>query len=796
MICIKIIAFAALAVVFAAPASAADLQPVVRLSFDTRDALSRDEGSAKVVFEAKGRPVFDPRGVKGGCVYFDGSSWLEATSFPKGLGTGASPFTAAFWFRAASECPKSGGWISWGRKERACGFSLRLHDASAVRLYWNGLDWNMPVDGVCNGRWHYLVLSHDGNRTAAYLDGLPLGTEERPATVQEGVFLVGRTMHDVPFKGWMDEVSVYAGSVNADEAFELYRAAISPAALAPASIETPAAALRSRPVTVSEEQLRRDGFIARMTVDLSGVKGPEVLWSMGPARLVLRMAGTEKSLDDYDRKRGNYLNFRLPDGSCPVLEATICDKAGRIGVPLGALKNRGKVMVTLRYASPSWRMDVGDEQWDEEFPVPRHPIDWRYSDEARVHSQRVGGESFVSPALPAPKVPDVRPVTRSVQYYTPDCFNQWAGDVALGTFGDTIHVFYLIDRRHHQTGAGGGRHQFAHLRSRDLVHWEELPLAAPITEDWQGVGTGTPFIKDGKLALAFGWHTDRFVTPSKEHPMGGTYSTSDDGIHFTWSREMINDAQNPSVYNRPDGTYELVTSYGGVKGIFRSKDLKNWELFDDNLPFRGDCPSLFDWHGHRYLLQGFSGMAYNPDGAKGGFVNWSNRPDALYEGLCVPMVTKWKDDRRIYSGWLLHQHGWGGWLVFREVVYYPDGALGLKWVPEIESPTPPVKFSVRAGERFTCRFRCVDGKSPDLLFTVDPKTREICYVDDVENPSFRRPGQGGNYRVGGVRGLDAPYDVRIIVHYDPKAAATIFDAEVAGQRTLIDSREGRYELSP
>ena len=156
---------------------------------------------------------------------------------------------------------------------------------------------------------------------------------------------------------------------------------------------------------------------------------------------------------------------------------------------------------------------------------------------------------------------------------------------------------------------------------------------------------------------------------------------------------MISDAQNPSIYNRPEGGCELVTSYGGSIGIFRSQDLLTWTLFDAKLPFRGDCPSLFDWHGHRYLLQGFTNMAYSPDGAPGSFVNWTNEPDKLYEGLSVPMVTSWKDGRRL---------------------------------------------------------------------------------------------------IGGVRGLDADYEVKVVAYYDAKADATLFDAEVAGQRTLICRREGRF----
>ena len=54
------------------------------------------------------------------------------------------------------------------------------------------------------------------------------------------------------------------------------------------------------------------------------------------------------------------------------------------------------------------------------------------------------------------------------------------------------------------------------------------------------------------------------------------------------------------------------------------------------------------------------------------------------------------------------------------------------------------------------------------------------------------PNDAQNVRIGGVRGLDADYAVRVVVHYDAKSNATIFDAEVAGQRTLICRREGRF----
>ena len=62
----------------------------------------------------------------------------------------------------------------------------------------------------------------------------------------------------------------------------------------------------------------------------------------------------------------------------------------------------------------------------------------------------------------------------------------------------------------------------------------------------------------------------------------------------------------------------------------------------------------------------------------------------------------------------------------------------------------------------------------------------------MPDAKFDAPNAAQNVRIGGVRGLDADYAVRVVVHYDAKSNATIFDAEVAGQRTLICRREGRF----
>ncbi|MBR5680529.1 MAG: hypothetical protein IKX19_07725, partial [Clostridia bacterium] len=340
-------------------------------------------------------------------------------------------------------------------------------------------------------------------------------------------------------------------------------------------------------------------FTIRCQVDLSNVAADEPLYEAGPVRLAFRMAGRTKDLEQYDNRCGNYLNFPLSDGSCPVIEATM--NGLRVGIPLGFLKQPDGVHdVRLTCAKTHFSIEVEGHLDDDTFRTPTIEADLS---SPKTLSTRVKSAAISVLAGAPGGVHFSRPVEIPIQYWTPPDHNAWVGDVSPGVQNGRLHVFYLFDRRHHKSKQGTGGHYYAHLSSDDLVHWTEHPIAIPLDEWWTSQGTGTPFVKDGRLCLSYGLHTSR-ITKDPLFPIGGTYAESEDGIHFVKSGKIITEAQNPSIYNMSGGGFELVTSYGGVKGIFRSDDLVNWKLYDDKLPFRGDCPSLFDWHGHRYLLQG------------------------------------------------------------------------------------------------------------------------------------------------------------------------------------------------
>ena len=628
--------------------------------------------------------------------------------------------------------------------------------------------------------------------------------------------------------------------------------------LVAAMVLLPLAAAATELKDMTPEVVKSDGWTLELDLDLAGVKSDETLYEIpGALTLSVREAGKDPSLNDYDRMRGNYLNFRGADGRSFVVEAVVPGPAGRVGLPLAvtgrANCKSGAHRIVLDWKNHRFQISCG-RRADFDFPW-KDPV-WTKGAEGKALSPRVKSVEFSSPAKSKSAVADFfedgRKIDAPIQYWTPEDHNAWVGDVAVCRFKGRFHVFYLYDRRHHKSKDGKGGHIFAHISSADLRNWVHHPVAVPIEEWWQTVGTGTPFEKDGRLYLTYGWHTSRFMPESettypqmnayfrdhgkmgvfrygelKGYPMGGTYCVSDDGIRFEQSGILFHTAQNPTVYNRTDGRLGLVNSYGGTHGYYVSDHLGDWEMYDDTIPISGDCPCPFEWNGRHYLLQGFTGMAYSPDGKPGTFENWTKTGDSIYGGLAVPMVAPWGGNRRIIAGWINHLGGWGGWLCFRELVQFEDGKLGEKWLEETMPPVRRVdvvdgkattggaydlfEFADLASDRDFVLVFTDPATSKKIEFGVSPKhgrawfshvspqgwkepalTLREALAADADKKWHPKPHHGGSYAIEHVRGLDRPYGVRLIAHYDAKSDATIFDAEIAGTRTMLTRREGRY----
>ena len=238
------------------------------------------------------------------------------------------------------------------------------------------------------------------------------------------------------------------------------------------------------------------------------------------------------------------------------------------------------------------------------------------------------------------------------------------------------------------------------------------------------------------------------------------------------------------------------------------------------------CTFFLRWGKFDYIIGGFTGLwskrASAPNSA---YEDVAGKGLDFYDGSAVPAITEIQGGRFLMAGWIPMQGGWGGNLIIRELMQFPDGRIGSKWLQEIMPPAgapKPLAARVAATTPFPS-----DGKSFLLTFDVEPAVAKqgrfgISFlpetgeqascelqlrVDDLRaqfgpgslsnfagKTQSLREGQGphhvGNYAIENLIGVDKPFAVRVIVKIDDKIGGSLIDAEIAGQRTMIAYRAG------
>lgn len=581
----------------------------------------------------------------------------------------------------------------------------------------------------------------------------------------------------------------------------------------------------------------------------------------------------------------NYRSYCKTSGLCPILEARIFLthpdhpdwKEMTIGIPLTLLGGDvSKPEIAVVYNGLYFRILVDGEVYNEDFPCGTLN---KPAGKATIKQKAFRNLQFAADVDRITRTEFERKLNKNVAYYSPPGHNTNAGDVSNFFRDGVYHAIYFLDRHHHRNRWGGGAHYFHQLTSTDLVNWIDHGPLFELTAQWESVGTGTMFFHRGKYYFAFGWHTGRVVPQertaspmmsdyfAKHHkmhvfdyselgdltPSGASYAVSDDGIHFAKSGKLINVAENPSVYSNPDGSLVLYAFNGGWHADTIESD---WEQLDSVFPRCGpetvmknsaECPSCFEWNGYRYLIMGLTGF-------------WTAKGDApyrdsaaegydIYEGLCVPMVSRFKNNRMLYAGWI-NGLGWGSIIVHRELIQYPDGRLGIKWVDELspaaeerEQSVPEISFvdanpfslnvapktshyyemavdPADGGGKLGVRFRSANNKPElDCELQLDFKSERAQwgtpgkdgFADSLPPaseaiPAYAAksaPGAGPwnlgtknlhfrtkNFSIAHVDVMKKPFKLRVVLRYSPKYDISLIDAEIAGQRTLISNRIG------
>lgn len=451
----------------------------------------------------------------------------------------------------------------------------------------------------------------------------------------------------------------------------------------------------------------------------------------------------------------------------------------------------------------------------------------------------------------------------SADFYFPHGYNTFVGDVMTFTHNGTYHLLYLIDRRHHSSRNGCGAHYICHLTSNNLFDWYEQTPITEITEPWQTFGTGTMLFHNGKYYMTYGLHTERYLgdTPKIEPkfdkdkqefipisfdevykmgglPAGASYSVSENGIDFTPSNILIHAARNPSAYLNEKGGIDLYCGYGG-EGIFTADGfdkpfkvaVNNFEFVKNSVTHNtSECPALFRWNSYKYLIVGFTGYFRTLKPNTNEFVDANLIGENIYDGLSVPMVTSFNDNRRIIAGWVRSPHGWGGVLMQRELIQEEGGRLGMKWIPELMPKLKEkifgnslekyksyyLEFDVTPNNANKLGISFADGKNACTL-TLDFNKKRVQinnaeYGDfgdeiltmpelltDVEDgkpystsKNHDLPNNAVNYCLPDIEGIDKPFKVKLMLRYSKRMRATVIDAEINERRTLISVRENFF----
>ncbi|WP_077624520.1 glycoside hydrolase family 32 protein [Sediminibacillus massiliensis] len=196
------------------------------------------------------------------------------------------------------------------------------------------------------------------------------------------------------------------------------------------------------------------------------------------------------------------------------------------------------------------------------------------------------------------------------------------------------HLFY----QHHPFGPEWGPMHWGHVKSKDMVNWEYLPIAMAPSEDYDkdGCFSGSAIEKDGKLYLIYTGNVWIDGKEDEDLKQVQAIAVSEDGIHFKKLAgnpviEKIPEGdinkyhfRDPKVWKHEDFYYMVLGSKTnnntGQALLYRSKSLLDWEFVsvmakgEGNFGFMWECPDLFELDGKDVLVMSPQGM--KPEGNK------------------------------------------------------------------------------------------------------------------------------------------------------------------------------------
>ncbi len=342
---------------------------------------------------------------------------------------------------------------------------------------------------------------------------------------------------------------------------------------------------------------------------------------------------------------------------------------------------------------------VGDTLWDEDWPIGevllKDAICVTCAASVEINDDDLAGIKNAEFSI--------LNTFRNAQNWKPRGYNTRVGDCMPFFHDGEFRLFYLFDRRAHKSKWGLGAHQWAQISSKNLIHWDEHPLAITIDEQYEGsICTGSVIYHDG-LYYAF-----YAVRMSDGSPAKLTWSTSSDGVHFKKTGRVFAlvapyhgpSARDQKVFCDESGKFHMLVTTSlintdgeetyGCLAHLQSDDLEEWTQLEPFITLdskeQPECSDYFYWNGWYYLVySNFAFATYHI--SRNPFGPWQSPEDNIIvdKNYRVPKRDFWTGNRVLFVGFRSIDNSWGGRAVFYEAMQNSDGTLSFAFPKEMES---------------------------------------------------------------------------------------------------------------
>ena len=168
----------------------------------------------------------------GGTLYLNGSTTLTTASglFPTGVPTGAASYTVACWIKPTAE--NTGGWIGYGTNgvtNESNNFRLNGGSNNVWEYYYaNDMGATMASGSLFDGNYHLVVGTYNSTTQTEtiYIDGQNRAsrtvTPDVVASNGATGFVIGKTLNDMDFTGYIDDLLISNQALTQAQVTSLY----------------------------------------------------------------------------------------------------------------------------------------------------------------------------------------------------------------------------------------------------------------------------------------------------------------------------------------------------------------------------------------------------------------------------------------------------------------------------------------------------------------------------------------------------------------------------------------------